>query len=149
MRIEDRIARVRRILDGQMQTLEAVQGSLATKLPIWRDRTIRLLSQDIIGDELKLLSSINTSSWNTDKSEYRDFLVALKAGIEEFPETYLIQATEEAILDQTSSIETVPNGTNERHPIRVFVVHGHDTLARVEVARMSQMRGLRAVVPYC
>jgi predicted nucleotide-binding protein len=116
-----------------------IKSNFVTELPQWRDRTIRILSALINEDELKLLAKINGSSWELEHKSFEKFLEELEYGITETPEFYIIN--EQQSIQKYS--KTKAKKTKSK---KVFVVHGHDSLAKTEVARTIEKVGLEAII---
>lgn len=133
------------IVKRQRESLEAITDNFVTLLPTWRDRTIRMLSELLINEELVLLSKINTSTYQEDKSAFLSFLTDIESGINEVPELYLqvdslpnLKPRSEALGQTNASKSDVSNN--------VFIVHGHDSLAKLELARTLERLKLNAIV---
>jgi predicted nucleotide-binding protein len=142
----DPTARTLSIIKRQRASLIAIQNSsYDTDLPIWRDRTIRFLNGLIAEHELQLLAGIATDSWAKDKAAYLNLLQEWEAGVQDMPDYYL---TSEQLLatapDQTTprsqSMGTTPISNN------IFIVHGHDSLAKIELARTLEKLKLNPIV---
>jgi predicted nucleotide-binding protein len=121
------------------------EGQLPVLLPLWKARTIRLLKDLIVEDELRLLDGISSESWTGDKLLLGQFIRELQGSITEFPNEYLIQ---DQLSSNTKPPEMVVGSQNTSLPIsnKVFVVHGHDSLAKIDVARTLEKLGLEAIV---
>jgi len=137
------IEKIKKIIKKQKEVLlELDPIALEIKLPQWLDRTIRFLQDYIVKEELELLASINASSYQKDQAEYLDFLDQLSSDLDEFPEHYLI--SEDILIDTTPKISNKQTQTNVSN--KVFIVHGHDSLAKTEVARTLEKLNLEAIV---
>lgn len=133
------ITKVMSSIDSQLKRLETVKTDLNKELYIWRDRAIRILSSSIIKEELELLNKINLDTWEKDKIAYEKFLMELKDAIQETPEHYLIN--EQPLQQTTSSTKKTIINSN-----KVFVVHGHDSFAKIDVARTIEKLKLEAII---
>ena len=112
-------------------------------LGIWQRRTVSLLVDLVVGEELVSLQDINESSFANDKKSYKKFLLELKDDIEAMPSIYL--------LDEPHPIESNSPGDpsadkRSRQGNRVFVVHGHDTLSKLDVSRTLEKFGLEVTI---
>ncbi|WP_129127024.1 TIR domain-containing protein [Geomonas oryzae] len=127
----------------QRDALLNIKDQLDARLPQWRDRTLRFLSDTIVDDELRILSSINSKTWEQEKQEYLVFLNDLEQGINDLPRQFLridpLPLNSKISNDSTSS-------ENADKTNRVFVVHGHDSLAKTDVARTLEKVGLEAII---
>lgn len=131
------------IISRQVEILKNIDDSLQNRLPQWRDRTLRFLRNKVIEDELRILAKIDGKDWPDEKKLYLQYIRELENGIKEIPEQYLIT---EVLPDKPESSNT--NGGNHTaiKSNRVFVVHGHDSLAKTEVARALEKLGLEAII---
>lgn len=137
------IEKVKKIIKKQRDVLLDIDSnSLDIRLPQWLDRTIRFLQDYIVSEELELLVSINTSSYEKDRSEYLAFLNQLTNDLDEFSEQYLIP--KDILIDTTLKTSNSQIQTNVSN--KVFIVHGHDSLAKIEVARTLEKLKLEAIV---
>jgi predicted nucleotide-binding protein len=145
----DRAETVINLISIQLAALDSFKSHLDTRLPLWRNRTISLLVDHVFEGELEVLSKINTPTYEEDKKQCREFLVDLQKNIQNLPNYYLIPRESDEKLG-SFSIRRTPD--QKDFPIsdsdskRVFVVHGHDSLSKLEVTRFLENLGLKAIV---
>lgn len=132
------------LIDGQIAILKSISPELLKKdIPVWRDRTIRMLKDSINQDELKLFNNLNGDSWAQEKIILENFLNDLKNGIVDSPQFFLVSS------EPLQEIKTAKPGVKKMTDAasnKVFVVHGHDSLAKTEVARTLEKLGLEAII---
>lgn len=135
------------LLKRQRASLEALPlDDLSSALPIWKNRTIRVLGTVIQMAELRIMNGISTSTWQGDREAFVRFLAELEEGIREDPELYLILQTVEH-ADIAPAPPALHAGAEPSTTARsVFVVHGHDSLAKVEVSRTLEKLKLESIV---
>lgn len=133
------VAATTNIIDIQLAKLEAMTENLSTGIPLWRDRTIRMLGTLIVPEEIKLLSNINKDSYENDKIAFLSFLYDLRKGILDMPEYFLLAEQPLQEVNEKNSIKKTDLN-------KVFIVHGHDNLAKTEVARVIEKLGLEAII---
>lgn len=119
---------------SRLQALRAINIDLATQIPVWTERTLRALQNYIHADELISLASINTYSWDKDKDALDRLLEEFIRGIDESPELFL--------SEQAAPVSVQPPSANNV----AFIVHGHDVLAKVELARTLEQVGITPIV---
>jgi len=123
-----------KLIDKQVLRLQNMTTALEQRVPKWRDETIKLLSEHISNDELELFQSIDASTYEEDRKAFLEILNELKSELVEDPEEILIP-------------DPLPKKNQKTgNPKKVFIVHGHDALARTEVARTIEKVGLEAIV---
>ena len=141
---------VLQLISIQLAALESFKSDFNTRLPIWRDRTISLLSGHVFVGELQVLRNISISSWNQSvKEKYMKYLIDLIDNIQKLPDYYLIppkapSRSESVPVHSKDNKGTTATVKAERR--RVFVVHGHDSLVKLEVTRTLEKLGLDAIV---
>lgn len=141
---KDKIATdVRNIVTRQRRILQSIVTELDSKLPQWKSRTIRFLAKYVTSEELSILSNINSSTYETDKDLFLEYLVDLEKGIVELPNEYLIL---DPFPDDEQRTKTKPSISRTTGSKKVFVVHGHDSLVKTEVARMLEKLDLEPIV---
>jgi len=123
----------------QLELLVAITSDLGDRLPQWKARTIRLLSGNIDDQELRILNGLSAGSWPSEKVLYQDFMKGLLHGLNEFPSAY---------LPKNPAAEAPPKATkgHQMPSKKVFVVHGHDETAKIDVARTLERLGLEPIV---
>lgn len=131
------------IIKRQRDVLGTIKESLDSRLPQWRDRTVRFLRDIVVNDELRILSQINGGSWEEEKVLFFHFMQELETGINEVPEQYLSSKTP---LDKEEDKKQTNDTGSKRKSNKVFIVHGHDSLSKTEVARTLEKLGLEAIV---
>lgn len=134
-------ANVLRVIRRQRRELETIQDSLKDLLPQWRDRTLRLLANGVVKEELRILAKISSASWEQEKELYLHFLSDLEKGVTELPDSFLIPD----VLprpDKSRARRVVGKDAKKK----VFIVHGHDSLVKTDVARTVEKLGLDAIV---
>lgn len=123
-----------KIIDKQIQILNNITVGLDYRLPKWKDNVIKALSKYVSNEELEMFSVISTPTWETDRTAYKELLEELKINLNEIPEEELIK-------------EELPvKSKRNKDSNNVFVIHGHDALARIEVARVLEKLGLNAII---
>ncbi len=127
------------LIDNQLSKLQAMNSGLSKEIPIWKDRTIRILSTLILSEEIKLLAQISGNSWEAEKILLANYLIDLRKGIVESPEYYLLDN------QPLQKIEPILK-TNKTTSNKVFIVNGHDSLAKTEVARAIEKLALEAII---
>ncbi len=126
------------LIKMQKSKLAGIETDLSTELPRWRDRTTRMLSDVIIREELISLTRISGESWQNEKVLFAKYLRELEQGIKETPEFFIVE---------NQPLEKRTNPRAKKGPSnKVFVVHGHDSLAKTEVARTIEKLGLEAII---
>jgi predicted nucleotide-binding protein len=133
------------IVNRQKESLEAITDNLPARLSMWRDRTMRMLSQHLVNDELEILGKINTSSYVDDKAAFLTFLSEIENGVRDMPELYL-QIDPLPNLPETTAVPAQANVSEFPVSNNVFIVHGHDGLAKLELARTLERLKLNAIV---
>lgn len=135
--------RVLAIIRRQREVLESIREALDSLLPQWRDRTIRFLRDHVVIEELQILAQIDAVTWEQEQTLYLRFLEDLETGIKELPEQYLLAETPLGEVEEPSQLDQ----TGLAHMSnKVFIVHGHDSLSKTEVARTLEQLGLEAIV---
>jgi predicted nucleotide-binding protein len=120
----------------QRTNLESIGANeLKDQLPRWFDRTKRMLNDLLLRDEVHLFESIDTKSYAQDRKAFIKCLDDFEKGILELPEHFLRTDAPSAEIDKDS-----------RSSNRVFIVHGHDHGAKVDVARTIEQLKLCAIV---
>ncbi|MDZ4329908.1 MAG: nucleotide-binding protein, partial [Flavobacterium sp.] len=115
--------------------LKNMTTALDTRLPAWKDKTIKILSDYIDTEDLEALENVNTSTWEEDRKACLELLNELKIIIDENPKEII-----EEVLPKN------PRKGKLTKSNKVFVIHGHDALARTEVARTLEKLELDAIV---
>lgn len=131
-------------IQRQRDILLGIKENYDTRLPQWRDRTLRFFNSSVIEDELRLLSKINATTWELEKEQYLHFLNELEQGVNDLPDHFLRSdplPANKTLDDLDSVLVSVPIKSN-----RIFVVHGHDSLAKTDVARTLERLGLEAII---
>lgn len=84
--------KVNRLIDGQLDKLHSFkEGSYGNSIPAWKDRTIRMLKESIVEEELNLFAQIEEDTWNAEVPLYKKMLEEIKQGVNETPEFFLIK----------------------------------------------------------
>jgi predicted nucleotide-binding protein len=122
-------------IDKQIQLLNNINGGHNTRLPAWKNRAIEILSNYVPLEALNQFDKINNKTWDEDKIVYMDLLNDLKILYGEIP-------TETALEVNESKSKRSKNVKSKK----IFIVHGHDALAKTEVARTIEKLELEAVV---
>jgi predicted nucleotide-binding protein len=142
------IEKVLKIIDDQLEVIGRTTDQLDQEIPIWKDRTIRKLKDYILRDELNLFNKLSGGTWEQERYLLQNFLTELKNGIKSTSEFYMAPVT----IHVSSVGLNVPtkvkpeNSPKKEKSKKVFVVHGHDSLAKVEVARTLEKLGLEAII---
>jgi predicted nucleotide-binding protein len=129
-------------IDKQLAKLKSFQEPLSDYVPQWKDRTIRMLKSVIVNEELELFAQIERDTWEEDVLAYEKMLEEIKLGINENPEFFLIQNQLDSPQKPTTGKRSQQKGISNK----VFVVHGHDSLAKTEVARTLEKIDLEAII---
>lgn len=127
------------LIDSQIEKIRSIKYNPPKEIPVWKDRTIRILSDYIIPAELELLNNIESDSWDDEKIDLANFLVDLRREVESNPELFLLDS-------QPLESKKQKIGSKKKTSNKVFVVHGHDVLAKTDVARTLEKLGLEAVI---
>jgi predicted nucleotide-binding protein len=144
--LNSQVARALTVINRQRSALDSISDNFDVLIPQWRDRTTRMLRDLLIDDELRLLANAQAGTWGQEKATLNKFMIDLEIGVRDLPEHYLLLTQLEALpstaapsVDQSIS-SIVPSGHS------VFVVHGHDALAKSELARTLEKLKLTAIV---
>lgn len=133
------------IIDYQLESLNLIKSPSQATLSPWRTRTIRLLTGLIVPEELRILERLSEPSYTKDKASFEHFLLNLKRDIQKFPEMYLVQNA----VSSKPKTQAPPQFLPRERTIssrKVFIVHGHDNLAKLDVARTVEKLGLEAII---
>lgn len=150
--LSDRVNRALAAINHQRKQLESLEIlSLSSTIPAWKSRTIRILKPYLVTEELQIIQSVNGSSWPNEKKLLSSALREIEQGLVAMPEHYL--ASPDPLNEATSagpphavSIDEENSDGSTVADINVFVVHGHDTLAKLELARTLEKLNLTAIV---
>ena len=142
----DRSANLLAVVSRQRQQLQNTTQDLGTNIPQWKSRTLRMLKDLLIPEELNILNAINTPSYSKDRETLLHFMIELEAGVKEIPEHYaLADPLPNEVTPQPTRAKDSP--TAQAAPSQnVFVVHGHDALAKVDLARTLERLKLVPIV---
>ncbi len=145
---QNKIDKVIKIIDDQLEVIGRTTDQLNKELPIWKDRTIRKLKDLIHKDELNLFNKLSGDSWVQERLLLQNFLTELKNGIKSTPEFYMAPLTIDLpLINQVTPTKAKTESPSKMEKSKkVFVVHGHDSLAKVEVARTVEKLGLEAII---
>lgn len=124
-----------KLIDKQTLLLNNINKGMDIRIPKWKDQTIKILSEFISVEELDTFNSVNESTYENDKIAYLELLNELKINITENPQDII-----ENILPDKTKISRSSKSK------KVFIVHGHDALAKTELARTLEKIGLEAIV---
>jgi len=127
-----------KVIDVQLEKLENTI-EIGDDLGMWRDRAIRMLSEFVVRDEIKLLNNIDGQTWAEDKRSFKKFLHELRRGIQDTPKYFLLKKQP---LEELAKKKKAPASKSNR----VFIVHGHDSLPKIDVARTLEKLGLEAII---
>lgn len=130
-------------LKRQLETLNSSSLPIAIYLPQWKDRTIRMLENIIVDAEINLFADTVEGSWEKEAIACEKFLVELIDGINENPEFFLVQDNPIESKSNSSKSQSI-SGTPKSN--KVFIVHGHDSLIKTEVARTLEQLGLNVII---
>ena len=132
----------KKIIDRQLEKLRSISVGRDTLIN-WRATTVRLLTDVVDTSELTNLERINSTSWESDAALFEEFMVELRKDVEELPEHYLISSSESPY-----NFFPADNGDHQpaQHGSKVFVIHGHDTVSKLDVSRTVEKLGLEAIV---
>ena len=131
------------IIDSQLTKLYSFEEPYELNLPQWKDRTIRMLKSVVVKEELELFAQIDTETYEEDIIAFENILDEIQKGIHESPEFFLIQDQLELPQQSTTLNKRVGQ---KKISNKVFVVHGHDSLAKTEVARTLEKVDLEAII---
>lgn len=131
------------LISSQLKKVQSLNQPLSTYFPQWIDRTIRLLEKFVVDAELNLFADITEDTWEKEVISCQQFLIDLMEGIVENPEFYLI---ENDILDSNTKTIKPKNKSKNSISNKVFIVHGHDSQSKIEVARTLEQLGLEAII---
>ncbi|GAI21277.1 unnamed protein product, partial [marine sediment metagenome] len=139
---DQKAANVLRVIQRQREKLKQIHGDWKNRLPRWKDRTLRFLSKAVVEGELKILAQIDSDEWTKDKKFFLKFLSELEKGVTELPDSFLIPDTLPARSDKGRAGRVIGKDAKKK----VFIVHGHDSLVKTDVARTVEKLGLDAIV---
>lgn len=131
------------LISKLLKKLQSLNQPLSTYLPQWKDRTIRMLENLVVDAELDLFADINEDTWEKETISCQQFLIDLMEGIAENPEFFLI---ENDVFNSGTETIKPRNKTKKSISNRVFIVHGHDSQLKTEVARTLEQLGLEAII---
>lgn len=130
-------------INSQLDKLRTAKRPLEDYLYPWKDRTIRMLINVIVEEELNLFADISGDTWDKEALAYDNFLVDILEGVNKNPDFFLIKDQ----LDEPKTLKTKANikaGTSKSN--KIFIVHGHDSLTKTEVARTLEQLDLEAII---
>jgi len=140
--MESRSEQIKKLIKSQIESLiEIKEDDLTDAIPQWRARTHRFLQGKIVDEELAIFSDINTETYDKDRKLYEEFLQDLIVGVRDSPEFYLINSSS----IQAPKEEALPKSSIKNNS-SVFIVHGHDETAKLDVARTIERMGLSAII---
>jgi len=107
---------------------------------------IKTIIRNVYGDDCVFLSDLanidkgvdaaeDDQEWERNRQEFKDLCSVVKEGLDE------MSFEQAADSSQTAPKSRAMNSTND-----VFVVHGHDDLMQVEVARVIEKLGLHPII---
>ena len=131
---------VLKIISNQIESLKSITRDLEGNLSVWKSKTIRLLQGKVVDEELSVLNDINMSSYRDDQSEYIRFMEQLLRDVEVLPEEHLIKYENNSNIREKQVPKKLSDTDN------IFIVHGHDDISKLEVARTIEKLGLTAIV---
>ncbi len=126
---------LKKVIEKQILLLNNITTSLNTRLPVWKDRTVKLLSNYLSLEELHQFDYLNNMSFDEDKQGYLELLQEI-----------LINRDEKQPEIAENEPPQKTKRTKSSKSNKVFVVHGHDALSKTEVARTLEKLGLTAIV---
>jgi predicted nucleotide-binding protein len=126
---------VLKVIEKQILLLNNIITSVDKRLPMWKDRAIKILSNYIPMEELQQFDYINNSTYDQDKQAYLELLNELKINIDENQ----LEIIEQEKPKKSKGVKSVKSN-------KVFIVHGHDALSKTEVARTLEKLELTAIV---
>jgi predicted nucleotide-binding protein len=132
------------VIDCQLEALSNIPAPLSDTFPVWKSRTIRFLENRVHAEEVAAFSDISRSSWESEAKACKKFLQVLRDGIVRLPSEYLIRPSENE--DLSAAPEETPSAGLSASKVRVFVIHGHNDVLKLELARMLERLGLEALV---
>jgi predicted nucleotide-binding protein len=127
----------------------------------WRDRTIRVITENVNGTEAMRLRAITNpvvvttanlyEQYLDEYGHYKRVLVILLAALNEHPEDFFAEAPAQPTstiappLAQARSVPTVVGAASNDARHRVFVVHGRNLGARAAVVQFLRCLGLQVI----
>ena len=150
--LSDRVNAALAAIKHQKANLYSISSEdLESFMPAWRNRTNRILKPFLVSEELKILQSIHDVTYPGSRILLLKALEDIENGLMTMPEHYLVSSDQlnEASSTRSPQTASVDEGISERSAdagTNVFVVHGHDTLAKVELARTLEKLKLTAIV---
>ncbi len=142
----DRASNLLAVVSRQRQQLQNTTQDLDTNIPQWKGRTLRMLKELLVPEELRILNAINTPSYSKDREALLHFMTELEAGVKEIPEHYVLA---DPLPNEVEPQPTQVKDSSTAKPApsqNVFVVHGHDALAKVDLARTLEKLKLVPIV---
>ena len=143
--LPERINQLRSALEVLQQSLLATTEDLEEYLPHWKVRARRLLHDLLIPNEIENLAAVSTDSRFKDRKVLLALIADLSAGVGTRPEQFVCAKvdTTGTVNRQHLSAGTTMEKVNSKS---VFIVHGHDSLAKEQVARTLQQLHLSPLV---
>lgn len=145
--LDDRKEEALGIIDCQLEALQNLPDPWSETVPLWKSRTIRFLQDRIRQEEIAAFDDISRSSWREHILAYRLFLGVLRQGLSKLPAQYLAPPRQEprstAVPDDATHDRIKPGDATV---INVFVIHGHNDVLKLDVARTLEKLKLNAVV---
>ena len=123
-------------IEKQVLLLNNINSGYEKRIPFWKDRALGILSNYIPIEELEQFAYVNNQTYEDDKLSYLELLNEL---IIVYSETPMKSETNKASSKKSKAAKSTKSN-------RVFIVHGHDALAKTEVARTIEKLGLGAIV---
>lgn len=146
--ISNRINSGEELLSRQIQT-EASFNTLKLDFNIWNDYNTELLKQNFNYPTNEYLSSYENAGFTFmgQMGEVRDNPVASKMNLIIFKVNALKSLLAKADLIKSESNQTIiPQTNNVKSKDEVFIVHGHDELAKTKTARFVEKLGLKPII---
>jgi len=149
--VEERIEIGEELLKVNLQNMDDF-SKLKAEFSSWNDYNLELLKQSFNNSQNEYRSSYdNEGSWNgiffgdplSPAEEVKEFIDKFNVKIENLRK--LVQKTD---LLKTNAPEVRVNVAEEveREKSEVFIVHGHDDLAKVETARFIEQLGFKPII---
>ena len=135
-------SQVEKVIRNQIDSLQEIpEYDLSDYVPAWRARTHRFLQGNIVDEELAIFSDISASTYEKDRELFLKFLQDLIVGVRDTPELFLVNSAEAPDPKESEPSKPVLSSSSS-----VFIVHGHDETAKLDVARTIEKMGLSAII---
>lgn len=124
------------LIDKQILILNNINSGIEFRLPKWKDNAVKSLNKFLPSEDLQILQSINSNTWQEEQKACLEILNELRINNSENLDEVFFKKVQTKSPIKNTSVKSK----------KVFIVHGHDVLARTELARTLERIGLEAIV---